>query len=164
MPMAAIGGRPGAGRPGGGPRRLGRSRTPPPPSRTRLGRGGVTAPESPGAAHLRAFPAPQPPASARPGALSEAIEESEACGAGRFAAQARTELRASGGRRPRQSSKELSAQEQSVTALAIEGATNEEIANRLFLSVKTVERHLTSAYTKLGIRSRKELKKPLQAP
>ena len=48
--------------------RLGRSRTPPPPSRTRLGRGGVTAPESPGPAHLRAFPAPQPPASARPGA------------------------------------------------------------------------------------------------
>jgi DNA-binding CsgD family transcriptional regulator len=97
------------------------------------------------------------------GPLSEAIEESEACGGARFAAQARTELRASGGRRPRQSSRQLSAQEQSVTALAIDGSTNEEIANQLFISVKTVERHLTSAYTKLGIRSRKELQKPLQA-
>ena len=50
-----------------------------------------------------------------------------------------------------------------MTALAIDGSTNEEIANQLFISVKTVERHLTSAYTKLGIRSRKELQKPLQA-
>ena len=98
------------------------------------------------------------------GRLSEAIEESEACGGARLAAQARTELKASGGRRPRHSSKQLSAQEQSVTALAIEGATNDEIAKQLFISVKTVERHLTSAYTKLGIRSRKELQKPLQAP
>ncbi len=48
-----------------------------------------------------------------------------------------------------------------MTALAIEGATNEEIANQLYISVKTVERHLTSAYTKLGIRSRKELQKTL---
>jgi DNA-binding CsgD family transcriptional regulator len=98
------------------------------------------------------------------GPLSEAIEESEACGGSRFAAQARTELRASGGRRPRQSSKQLSPQEQSVTALAVEGATNEEIAHQLFISVKTVEHHLTSAYTKLGIRSRKELQKPRQLP
>ena len=51
-----------------------------------------------------------------------------------------------------------------MTDLAIEGATNEEIASQLFISVKTVERHLTSAYTKLGIRSRKELQKSLQAP
>ncbi len=98
------------------------------------------------------------------GPLSEAIQESEACGGARLTAQARAELRASGGRRPRQSSKQLSPQEQSVTALAIEGATNEEIANQLFISVKTVERHLTSAYTKLGIRSRKELQKHLPAP
>ena len=51
-----------------------------------------------------------------------------------------------------------------MTTLAMEGASNEEIANRLFISVKTVEHHLTSAYSKLGIRSRKELQKPLQAP
>ena len=98
------------------------------------------------------------------GPLSEAIDESEACGGARFAAQARIELKASGGRRPRQSSNQLSTQERSVTTLAMEGASNEEIANRLFISVKTVEHHLTSAYSKLGIRSRKELQKPLQAP
>ncbi len=97
-------------------------------------------------------------------ALSTAIEESEACGGARFAAQALTELKASGGRRPRKSSSQLSPQERSVTALAVEGASNEEIANRLYISVKTVERHLTSAYSKLGIRSRKELPSRLQAP
>jgi DNA-binding NarL/FixJ family response regulator len=68
------------------------------------------------------------------------------------------------GRRPRQSSKQWSPQEQKVTALAIEGASNKEIANQLFISVETVERHLTSAYTKLGIHSRKELRRPLGAP
>ena len=51
-----------------------------------------------------------------------------------------------------------------MTTLAMEGASNEEIANQLFISVKTVERHLTSAYSKLGIRSRKELQKHLPAP
>lgn len=96
--------------------------------------------------------------------LSEAMQESEACGGFRFAAQARTELKASGGRRPRQSPKQLSTQERSVAVLAMEGATNEEISNRLFISVKTVEHHLTSAYAKLGIRSRKELAKRVQAP
>jgi len=95
--------------------------------------------------------------------LAQAIEESEACGGARLAAQAWTELKASGGRRPRQSSKQLSTQERSVTALAIEGATNEEIANRLFISIKTVEHHLTSAYSKLGIRSRRELPRHLKA-
>ena len=44
------------------------------------------------------------------------------------------------------------------------GASNRKSLNRLFISVKTVEHHLTSAYSKLGIRSRKELQKPLQAP
>ena len=158
--MAPVGSRPRSGRLGGGPRRPGRSRPAPPTSRSRFGRGWLTAPASPGPPHLRALPASQPSASARAGPLSEAIEESESCGGGRFAAQARTELRASGGRRPRQSSKQLSAQERSVTALAIDGASNEEIANRLFISLKTVEHHLTSAYSKLGIRSRKELKTP----
>ena len=38
-----------------------------------------------------------------------------------------------------------------------EGGTNREVAQALFLTEKTVERHLSSAYTKLGIRSRFQL-------
>ena len=37
------------------------------------------------------------------------------------------------------------------------GATNQEIAGRLFLSVRTVEYHLGRIFTRLGIRSRVEL-------
>ena len=37
------------------------------------------------------------------------------------------------------------------------GATNQQVANRLFLSVKTVEASLTRIYRKLGVRSRAQL-------
>ncbi len=44
-----------------------------------------------------------------------------------------------------------------VAALVMEGATNREIAARLFVSVKTVEATLTRVYRKLGIRSRVDI-------
>ena len=40
---------------------------------------------------------------------------------------------------------------------AVEGHTNREIAEALFVTEKTVERHLGNAYQKLGIRSRFQL-------
>jgi DNA-binding CsgD family transcriptional regulator len=51
----------------------------------------------------------------------------------------------------------LAAMERQVAALVMEGATNREIASRLFVSVKTVEATLTRVYRKLGIRSRVDI-------
>ena len=41
--------------------------------------------------------------------------------------------------------------------LAAEGRTNREIAHELYVTLKTVEGHLSRAYTKLGIKGRAEL-------
>ncbi|MFS8201067.1 helix-turn-helix transcriptional regulator [Streptomyces sp. CWNU-52B] len=51
----------------------------------------------------------------------------------------------------------LASTERQVAALVLEGATNREIAARLFISVKTVEATLTRVYRKLGIRSRVDI-------
>jgi DNA-binding CsgD family transcriptional regulator len=88
--------------------------------------------------------------------LARAAEVAGACGALRLEGLALTELRACGGRR-RRSTTELSPQEQRVAHLAAQGATNAQIAAALVISVKTVEHHLSTAYTKLGIHSRLEL-------
>jgi DNA-binding CsgD family transcriptional regulator len=53
--------------------------------------------------------------------------------------------------------RELSAAERQVADLAASGATNKEIAAALFMSVKTVEAHLSRIYRKLNVRSRTEL-------
>ena len=51
----------------------------------------------------------------------------------------------------------LSAREREVADLVALGATNPEIAARLFLSRKTVEHHVSNALAKLGLHSRAEL-------
>jgi DNA-binding NarL/FixJ family response regulator len=51
----------------------------------------------------------------------------------------------------------LTAVEQRVAALVAEGKKNREIGETLFVSVATVEAHLTRIYRKLGLRSRTEL-------
>jgi DNA-binding CsgD family transcriptional regulator len=58
--------------------------------------------------------------------------------------------------RPR-SDDSLTTAEIRVASLVAAGATNREVAARLFTTVATVEAHLTRIYAKLGIRSRSEL-------
>lgn len=58
---------------------------------------------------------------------------------------------------PRSDFTTLTPQERAVATLVASGRTNKEVAGELFLSVKTVQYHLTRVYSKFGIRSRSEL-------
>lgn len=51
----------------------------------------------------------------------------------------------------------LTRAEQRVATLAARGYTNREIARRLYITVSTVEQHLTKVYRKLNVRRRREL-------
>jgi DNA-binding CsgD family transcriptional regulator len=51
----------------------------------------------------------------------------------------------------------LTPSELRVIRLAVEGRTNREIAQELYVTLKTVEGHLSRAYTKLGIEGRGDL-------
>jgi DNA-binding NarL/FixJ family response regulator len=44
-----------------------------------------------------------------------------------------------------------------VASMAFEGLANPEIAQALYVSRKTIEKHLSAAYRKLGIGTREEL-------
>jgi DNA-binding CsgD family transcriptional regulator len=55
----------------------------------------------------------------------------------------------------------LTAAERRVAELAAQGIRNREIAETLFVSLKTVEVHLSRVYGKLGIRSRSQLAEAL---
>ena len=85
-------------------------------------------------------------------------------GAQAFAERARRELAATGTtvrKRTQPVREELTAQESQIAWLARDGYTNPEIAAELFLSARTVEYHLRKVFTKLGIGSRRELRKVL---
>jgi DNA-binding NarL/FixJ family response regulator len=58
--------------------------------------------------------------------------------------------------RARLESESLSMREKQVLSMLVMGFTNAEIAGKLFLAESTVKSHLSSAYTKLGVRSRKD--------
>ena len=77
-----------------------------------------------------------------------------------LAAQARRELRIAGARPRRDALRgrdALTASELRVARMAAAGSTNRQIAQALFVTQRTVELHLSSSYTKLGITSRRQL-------
>lgn len=51
----------------------------------------------------------------------------------------------------------LTSREVEIARLITEGASNKEVAEALFLSRKTIERHVSNVFTKLGVRNRAEL-------
>jgi ATP/maltotriose-dependent transcriptional regulator MalT len=84
-----------------------------------------------------------------------------------FAERARLELQATGEKvrkRAAGTRDDLTAQERQIARLARDGLSNPEIGARLFLSPRTVEWHLRNVFTKLGIRSRRELADKLAGP
>ena len=93
-------------------------------------------------------------------ALEQAAAAFEEIGSPGWVEEARTELARVGARRAPPAG-ELSAAERRVAELAAEGLANKEIARALFVSVKTVEGHLSRAYAKLGVRSRAQLARRL---
>lgn len=88
-------------------------------------------------------------------ALEEALSVFQGLGAPLWADRARSEL----ARIPirRASGSALTAAEARVAELVVEGKTNQEVAQALFVSEKTVEANLTRIYRKLDVRSRAAL-------
>jgi DNA-binding CsgD family transcriptional regulator len=74
----------------------------------------------------------------------------------------RSELARVGARRPGAAG-QLTPTEQRVVELAADGRSNKEIAQTLFVTVNTVEGHLSHAYAKLGVHSRTQLARRLQS-
>ena len=89
------------------------------------------------------------------GSLRAALEMFGSLGAPLWAAKAREGLARIGAP---VSSGELTPTERRVAELVAEGRTNREVANALFVSVKTVEANLSRIFHKLGITSRRELR------
>ena len=80
--------------------------------------------------------------------------------------RASTELRATGQTKPRAGDNvldRLTPQEFEIVSLAASGLTNKQIAERLFVSPRTVGGHLHRAFPKLGVGTRAALRDALQS-
>jgi ATP/maltotriose-dependent transcriptional regulator MalT len=96
--------------------------------------------------------------------LTAAIETFERLGARPWASRALSELRATGQSKPRvdcYATAPLTAQEREIALLAASGLTNKQIAERLFLSPRTVGGHLHRVFPKLGVATRAALRDAL---
>jgi DNA-binding CsgD family transcriptional regulator len=99
--------------------------------------------------------------------LRRGLDLAQRCGAAELAGRAMREVTAAGAR-PRRPAlhgvEALTPRELQTSSLAAEGLSNREIAEALYVTVKTVEWHLKHSYGKLGISSRRELAAALARP
>jgi DNA-binding CsgD family transcriptional regulator len=96
--------------------------------------------------------------------LRRGMDLAATCGAEPLAERARAELRSSGVRARRTALSGVDAltpSERRAAELAADGRTNKEIAQELFVTLKTVEVHLSNSYRKLEISGRPELERVL---
>ncbi len=96
--------------------------------------------------------------------LRDAVALFDALGAGAWSRRTRQELRATGekvGRRTPDLRDRLTAQELQIAQLAAEGLSNRRIAERLFLSPRTIGGHLYRIFPKLEITARAQLRDAL---
>lgn len=109
-------------------------------------------------------------------AVAEALGLFTRCGARPWIEQAERDLARTGGgtgagsgsgpgedREPAGAFASLTAAEERIAVLVGGGSTNQEVAARMFLSVKTIEATLTRIYRKLGVRSRTQLSSVLRS-
>lgn len=89
--------------------------------------------------------------------LQISLDHFTAIGAQPWIGPARNELRATGLRQPGSDDAALSDQQVLIANMAARGLTNREIAQRLFISPRTVSSHLYRIFPKLGITSRSQL-------
>jgi ATP/maltotriose-dependent transcriptional regulator MalT len=98
--------------------------------------------------------------------LRQAVELAQQTGASLLAERAHEELVATGAR-PRRLVRSgvdaLTPSERRVAAMAAEGLSNRDIAQALFVTLRTVEMHLSNGFRKLGISSRTQLAAALAA-
>ncbi len=98
--------------------------------------------------------------------LREGLDLAHRCGASALAGRARDEL-VTAGARPRRDALHgrdaLTASELRTARMAADGRSNREIAQALFVGLRTVETHLTHTYQKLAIHSRDALSGALSA-
>ena len=99
--------------------------------------------------------------------LRRGLDLAQRCGAAELARRAMREVTAAGAR-PRRTAlhglEALTPRELQTAGLAAEGLSNREIADALYVTLKTVEWHLKHTYGKLGISSRAELAQALTRP
>jgi DNA-binding CsgD family transcriptional regulator len=103
--------------------------------------------------------------------LERAAQQLDACGAVRFRREAEHELRKLGrhihhrsrpGKAAGAGVETLTQREAEIARLVLDRRTNPEIANQLFLSVKTVDTHLRNIFRKLDVSSRVEVARALE--
>jgi len=97
--------------------------------------------------------------------LLTGLDLAHRCGATPLADRAADDLRALGARIRRRATtgaESLTTSERRVAELAAEGMSNKQIAQTLFVTLRTVETHLSKSYMKLQISSRERLAQALE--